>query len=284
MIYYPSVGDQPDVRGAPFPLIICEYLMAKGFGSHLASHGFVVVGLYIPEDYPPGDEVIHQPLDSIFVLNQLTENPPDLLSGLIDTDHVGHWGYSGGGRVSLTLAGAQIDPDFYFKYCENPESFEVYYGEKELEWMCGPYENWDEYIEEASHLVVKTKDGLWKTITDDRILAIIPMSSGGEWLFGPNGLAHVDKAILITAGTREGVRYEDCYKIFEDLGTSQKAFISFVGRDHGMVYLRIPNNQMKHLAIAFFSYHLKGKKEYGQYFSEDYISQIEGLAWGRYEE
>ena len=285
-IYYPSIDDQPDVRGAPFPLIISDSKMASKFGDQLSSHGFIVAGVKMPLNFSEGDEVIHQPLDFIFVLNQLTENPPDALNGLIDTDHVGHWGYSGGGRISLTLAGAQIDTNFYFEYCQNPENFEINYGENNLEWMCEPYENWDELIEEAGNLFVNAEDGLWKSIKDDRILATIPMSSGGKWLFGPKGLAQVDKAVLVTAGTNENeaARYDDCYSTFEELGTSQKAFISFVDQDHMMINSQKPNEQMRHLAIAFFTFHLKGKKEYRQYFSQDYISQIEGLAWGWYEE
>jgi len=283
-INYPSVDDQPDLRGAPFPLILSDHMMATIFGSHLASHGFVVVGLNVPLNLPESDEVIHQPLDYIFVINQLTENPPGPLTGLIDTDHVGYWGYSGGGRVSLTLAGAQIDPNHYFEYCKNPENFEIDYGENDLEWICKPYENWDELIEAANATFLKTEEGLWKPMKDERILATISMSSGGEWLFGPDGLAQVDKAVLVTAGTNEGARYGDCYRTFEELGTSEKSFISFVGQDHMMIGQVTVKRQLRHLVIAFFSYYLKGKEEYRQYFSQDYISQIEGLAWGWYEE
>jgi predicted dienelactone hydrolase len=284
VIFYPVDDDQPDLRGAPFPLIIGDHIMAHTFGDQLASHGFVVAGLNLPLNFSEGDEVIHQPLDFLFMINQLTENPPGPLTGLIDTDHVGHWGYSGGGRVSLTLAGAQIDPNYYLENCKNPENFEIDYGEHNIEWMCEPYKHWDELIKEAGQLFVETEDGLWKPITDERIIAIIPMSSMGDWLFGPDGLAQVDKAVLVTAGTNEGARYEDCFRTFEEIGSSEKFFVSFVGRDHNMIGLLPVRHQMSHLAIAFFSYHLKGKEEYRQYFSEDYISQIEGLAWGWYEE
>lgn len=41
---------------------------------------------------------------------------------------------------------------------------------------------------------------------------------------------------------------------------------------------------MLHLAVGFFGYHLKGQEDYGQYFSEDFISQTDGLVWGYLEQ
>lgn len=149
--------------------------------------------------------------------------------------------------------------------------------------MCGPYQNWDDFIQKAGPELTNGGDGLWEPITDDRILALIPMSGEGEWLFGPRGLADVDKAIIVTAGSIEAV-YGENYRIYEEIGSSDKIFISFVGQDHMMILDSTPTDQMTHLAIAFFSYHLKGMEEYAPYFSEEYISNIEGLAWGWYEE
>jgi len=282
-IYYPSIDDQPDKRGAPFPLIINDHKMANKFGPHLASHGFVVVGIKRIDTGPWDESLINQPLDYVFVLNQLAENPPEDLKGIIDTNHVGVWGYSFGGRNSLFLTGARVDPNYYLNLCKNPENSEIDYEESTIKSMCGPYENWDEFIQTAGQELVEGEDGLWNPITDQRILALIPMSGKGEWLFGQKGLAAADKAIMITAGTNEGTRYEEGYRIFEELGSSRKLFISFIEQGHMMINSQRPNDQMSHLAIAFFSYYLKGKEEYSQYFSEDYVSQIEGLAWGWYE-
>lgn len=281
-IYYPSKDGEPDLRGAPFPVIMGTFRQLI-FAHQLASHGFIVVGLNLPSNYSEGDEVIHQPLDFISVLNQLAENPPDLLADLIDTDHVGHWGYSGGGRTSLTLAGAQIDPDYYFEICENSEITDIDYG-PDLQFICDPYENWDVLIDEAGPFLVETDDGLLRAITDERIIATIPMSSGGEWLYGATGLASADKAVLLTVGQFESPRTEETHKIFDELGTSEKVFITFMGKNHNMVFENDAQVKMQHLAIAFFSYYLKGYEEYGAYFSEEFISQVEGLAWGWYEE
>jgi len=139
-------------------------------------------------------------------------------------------------------------------------------------------------IKEADPLLKETEDGLLQGTTDDRIIATIPMSSGGEWLFGATGLASADKAVLLTVGQFEAPRTEETHKIFDELGTSEKNMITFVGKTHNMVFENDAQVKMRHLAIAFFSYYLKGYEEYGYYFSEEFISLVEGLAWGVYEE
>jgi hypothetical protein len=35
--------------------------------------------------------------------------------------------------------------------------------------------------------------------------------------------------------------------------------------------------------VAFFGYHLQGWEEYAKYFSEDFVTQYEDLAWGIYQ-
>ena len=47
-----------------------------------------------------------------------------------------------------------------------------------------------------------------------------------------------------------------------------------------MPYEAEASNQMRHFATAFFGYHLQGKEEYRQFFSEDFVNQMDGLAWG----
>lgn len=75
-IYYPSDDGEADRRGAPFPLIICDHKMASKFGPRLASHGFVIVGINKIDYHHPWDEnFFEQPLDYVFVLNQLADTP-----------------------------------------------------------------------------------------------------------------------------------------------------------------------------------------------------------------
>lgn len=284
-LFYPSVEDDPDLRGAPFPLIINDHKMFDKFGPHLVSHGFIVAGINRIDYSDPWDEyLVNQPLDYVFVLNQLADNPPKLLEGIIDTDHVGVWGYSFGGNNSLFLSGARVDPEYYFNICANPEDT-INLSVQDIYKLCSLYENWDRFADAAGPSITNSDDGLWQAVTDDRILAVIPMSSENEILFGPKGLANTNKAVLFTAGSDESpIFYESSYRAYQEFGTSEKIFISFVERGHMMIFGDDAPKKMQHLAIAFFSYHLKGYEEYSAYFSEEFISQVEGLAWGWYEE
>jgi len=282
-ILFPSNEGTPDLRGAPFPLIINDYKMFDTFGTQLASHGYIVVGINTIEVYLPWDEeVYNQPLDYIFILNELANNPPGALFGFIDSDHTGVWGYSYGGHNSLTLSGARIDPEYYLNTCENPTVSALPFGERSIHNFCDIYENWDQFVEEAGPEQTESDDGLWQAITDDRIQALIALSPEGEWLRGPKGFASADKPIIVTAGSLEGIRYNECYTIFEELGSSEKIFVTFRGKMHNMVFSDSAQQQMRHLAVAYFSFYLKGAEEYGYYFSEDYISETDGLAWGWY--
>ena len=284
-IYYPSKEGEPNFRGAPFPLIINDGKMLAKFGIHLASHGFIVAGISGIDTYSPWDEnLFNQPLDYVFTLDQLTDNPPPELVGLIDTDHVGVWGYSFGGRNSVVLSGARLDPEYYFRNCENPDTATIPYTGASVLKMCAPYESWGTFVQEAGPALTESEDGLWQAISDERILAVMPLSADSEWLFGPRGFASVDKAVLLTAGTNEGQRYDECFQIYEELGTTDKIFISFVEKGHGMIFADEAPRIMQHLAIAFFSHHLKGYAAYEFYFSEEFVSQVEDLAWGWYEE
>lgn len=70
--------------------------------------------------------------------------------------------------------------------------------------------------------------------------------------------------------------------IYDHLGTPDKAMISFIGEEHSMVESDEPAAQMKHFAAAFFGYYLQGKTDYLDYFSEEFVSGRDGLAWGVY--
>ncbi|MCJ7519324.1 MAG: hypothetical protein MUO42_06595, partial [Anaerolineaceae bacterium] len=68
--------------------------------------------------------------------------------------------------------------------------------------------------------------------------------------------------------------------IYENLGSADKSMITFMSKDHMMVYDSKAVARMAHFATAFFGYHLQGKANYAQYFSEDFVKQQEDLAWG----
>jgi hypothetical protein len=68
--------------------------------------------------------------------------------------------------------------------------------------------------------------------------------------------------------------------IYEYLGGPEVSLITFVGRTHMMVFDAGEMDRIKHFMVAFFGYHLQGREDYQQYFSEDFVSQFDDLAWG----
>jgi hypothetical protein len=70
--------------------------------------------------------------------------------------------------------------------------------------------------------------------------------------------------------------------IFEHLARPDNAMISFVGRDHMMIFEPEMVARMAHLAVAFFGYHLQGREDLAGLFSEDFIAEHDELAWGVY--
>jgi predicted dienelactone hydrolase len=111
----------------------------------------------------------------------------------------------------------------------------------------------------------------------------MPMAVDGAWFYGERGLAMVDLPVLFIQATED-----DAYQpieaafIFEHLGTPEKFMISFIGKDHDMVYQTEPANRMKHFAVAFFGYYLQGHEDYAYYFSEDFVAEFDDLAWSIY--
>jgi hypothetical protein len=85
--------------------------------------------------------------------------------------------------------------------------------------------------------------------------------------------------ILVATGDES---YPENALIFEHLGISDKALISFIGRDHEMIFDPSSIQRMAHFATALFGYHLQGRPEQAAYFSEDFVAQYDDLAWGMY--
>ncbi len=42
----------------------------------------------------------------------------------------------------------------------------------------------------------------------------------------------------------------------------------------------VSTKRMYHFATAFFGYYLKGREDYSEFFSEDFVSKFDDLAWG----
>ncbi len=88
--------------------------------------------------------------------------------------------------------------------------------------------------------------------------------------------------LMIQAAEDSDYQPAEAAFIFEHLGSPEKSMISFIGQDHMMVFQPEQVNQMNHFAVAFFGYYLLGLEEYKEYYSEEFVSHFEDLAWGIY--
>lgn len=278
---------EPNKSGAPYPVIL---LSAKGgisLGPHLASYGFVVVGVDgqdSEEHY--GNWVIDFPLDQVFALEQIALNPLEGLDGMLNTDNTGATGYSFGGYTALALGGARIDPEYHLKKCEAaipgnplPEAWWIDYA-------CNIEGGWDEFVNHAGQQITTSDDGLWQPLTDSRIRAVAPLVPEGAWLFGERGLADIDIPVMIIAATKDDINPYQLESVFlyENLPETEKSMISFIDQDHFMLTYDEAAPIIKHFLVAFFGYHLQGIEEYKDFTTEDFVSRQEGLAWGVYKE
>jgi len=290
VVYYPALQPtepssnlaytdaEPDLSGAPYPLIVSSRKMAGTMVLNLVPHGFVWAAV----DKIYDEQLYQQPLDILFTLEQVASNPPAELEGMIDAEHAGAIGYSFDGYNTLAMSGARLDPEFYLSQCPNfqanPRQF---WGTSEN--YCGPANDWEAFSAGAGPALTQSQDGMWQPMTDPRIRAVMPMAGEGWLLFGERGLAAVDRPTLIIAGTKD-VLYPENALIFKHLGTPDKMMISFVGETHDMIFTSDQISRMAHFAVAFFGYYLQGRDDLAWYFSEEFVSQHPDLAWGVYEQ
>jgi hypothetical protein len=270
----------PDPSGGPYPVILSSSKVATIFAPYLVSHGFAWVSVDGLDSYPRMSlEMIDQPLDILFALDHVASSPPDGVEGLLDTEHAGVTGYSFDGYNALAMSGARIDSAYYLSNCPIKDAVTAKLLGSLSAFDCRPSLTWDEYVERAGDAIAPGEDGLWQPLSDERIRAAMPLAGEGWWLFGERGLAAVTRPVLMLAATQDTL-YPENAAIFDHLGTPDKAFISFVGPDHMMIYDQRMVERMAHFATAFFGYHLAGREELARYVSKDFVAGHDDLAWG----
>jgi predicted dienelactone hydrolase len=279
-----GTGRDPDLSGAPYPLILTGPDTGDQlFKARLATHGFVMAIVRFPEYYDYWDlGVIDHPRDILFALDQIASQPLEGLEGVIDSDHAGVAGYSWEGFYTFTLSGVRIDPERYLSFCEQDLAMVPELSAWYFRYVCNLAGKWDEFVAYVGEEITASDDGLWQALTDERIRAVMPMAEYGTWLYNERGLAMADRPMLIIAPTRdEYIPYhlETAY-IFEHVGSPERFLVSFVGRGHLMVAEIEQMDRINHFATAFFGVYLQGRSEYREYFSEEFVSQFDDLAWG----
>lgn len=276
---------RPDSSAAPYPLVLTGPNSGDMlFHEHLATYGLATAIVRFPGfNYrdPWTFAVIDNPLDMLFALDQLAANPPEELVGVIDTESTGVAGYSWDGFWSLALSGVRIDPQFYLDWCEQAPSHQPPYDEWYLQYACGLAGDWPAFTAHAGEAITASDDGLWQPLTDERIRAVMPMAVDGAWLYGEKGLAAVNRpALMIQAAEDSAYQPAEAAFIFENLGAPQKDLITFIGKQHMMIMEPETVKKLQHFTVAFLGYHLLGRGDYGQYFSEAFVEGFPDLAWG----
>jgi predicted dienelactone hydrolase len=273
---------EPDRSGGPYPLILSSTKVAEILAPRVVSHGFTWASVDHIDTYMSFNKgAIDQPLDILFTLDQVATNPPEDLEGMIDALHAGTIGYSFDGFNSLVMSGARVDPEYYLAQCPNPDEVTKAILGNLSAFSCAPARGWDNFTAQLGESITISEDGLWQSLTDERIRAVMPMACEGWWLFGEKGLAAVNRPVLIIDGVNDKL-YKENALIYEHLGTSDKTFISFIGKDHMMIYDQADIARMAQFAVAFFGFYLQRNENLAYYFSEDFVAEQDGLAFGVY--
>lgn len=166
---------------------------------HYASRGFVVLApshgelewLEAAEASFERPVDVRDALDLAEALN--AEGGP--WAGTLAMDKVALVGHSYGGYTALASAGARIDLSALEERCaalapEDPAQF-----------LCAPFVSRADDMAALAGLEAPP-EGLWPSLQDDRIAAIVPIA-GDAYLFGERGLAQVEVPMMAIGGTAD---------------------------------------------------------------------------------
>lgn len=279
----------PDTSGAPYPVVVGDLDIARIVGSHLASHGFVFLAVQGQSTWGAtfSSDMVDYPLDQALALDavEVVESGP--LTGLADTARSGAIGYSYGSWNALMLAGARVDPNHHAQTCASRPAD---WSDNWWHYVCGDPEAWAAVVTRAEELGIGGSDGLWQSLGDERINAVMPMAPEGFDLVGPAGLAEVTvPALFLAAGNDKGNDYHPATtSLFAHYPGAE--LITFVGAEHSMIIEDDVQQQVRRFSLAFFGFHLIGDAGFGQYLTEEFVEDVaagfgpaesyETLVWG----
>lgn len=169
---------EPDRSKAPYPIVLSSAKSASIFGPLLATHGLISVGVNGQDSQDvAGKWLLDYPREILFALNQISSQPLAGLEGMFDTERAGAMGYSFDSYTTLALGGARIDPAALNEFCNQASMISPPVTQLYIDYNCWPLKIWDELAARAGQAA--DQDELWKPITDDRILAVMPMAPEG---------------------------------------------------------------------------------------------------------
>lgn len=263
-------GAQPDFSAGPYPVIVYSHgLFGARFESthyieHLASWGFVVIAADhlgstffdltssadVLKSFGRRPQEIAQLLDHLEALN--TEGD---FAGLFDMDSVGVTGFSFGGYSALMAGGAVLNSEAIIAICEGFSA--------EANALCDADNR--QLLAETVGLDT-VPDGLWPSVADERVKAVVLLAPCCVDFIGVDGLADFTLPTFVIGGSADtGAPVERHGQVvFDHINSETRALAVIEGAGHE-VYLDIyagdivrAHDFIRHLATAFFNSQLKG--------------------------
>lgn len=267
------------------PLVVISHGVASSrqtfayLGKHLASHGFAVAVIEHDDislekfdrflagaaKFPEPNNLIDQPLDVKYVLDQLEEKSN------INTQQVGIIGQSFGGYTSLALAGGELIADDTAMECQPENSQDVLLDLSSLA-RCTFYQLNQSRI----------------NLQDRRIKAAIAINPMAK-IFGETGISSIQVPTMMVAGTNDVIMPPVAEQItpFSWLDENLDKYLVLVKPgthfsflQEGLGVLPVPDRvvgpspsgahpALKSLSTAFFQIHLNQQAEYNTYLQSD---------------
>lgn len=233
-----------DTTSAPYPLVVFSHGYS-GWASyhaylpeHLATYGFVVVApnhleaqdaavsfadIWYTSIYRTQD--IHRTLD---YAETLTAQGGEM-AGMIDMEQVAVAGHSSGGYTTLAAGGARFDLPAFAQRCEAATA-----ASDPSAWICTLIAGHEADMAALAGFDPMT-EGLWPSMGDDRVDAIIPMAGDSYW-FDQAGLAAITIPVMAMGGTADtGTPFEWGTKPTYDYASStQKVLVALKEAEHGV--------------------------------------------------
>ena len=235
----------PAAIGGPYPLVVIAHgLMGSGsvhflWGTHLASYGFVVMTVDASDfgDSALLDAGSKADADAIVLLH---DHPADIMreiafadtltapggafASLIDTTHIGVWGYAAGGTTALQAAGARIDFQALAAWCDDKRS--DFFAAESCQYVGH---------ETAVAALYGVQDPMAEPLpplADNRVAAIVLAAAGGQLhAFGGDGLTGLAVPTMIMAGSGDvfvSPGYNSVWA-YDQIGSPIKALAIFDG-------------------------------------------------------